>query len=123
MTMLPKQIIMVFNQVARPRLLLGYEAMVFQGFPMALMSSAIRSSKECLLKDLAGNMVSLPVMLAVTMATISSMPWRQGACASASQADVADEDDVNAALAAFRLAVGKRCFDAESEGQSKTTKL
>ena len=117
MTMLPKQIIMVFNQVARPRLLLGYEAMVFQGFPMALMSSAIRSSKECLLKDLAGNMVSLPVMLAVTMATISSMPWRQGACASASQADVADEDDVNAALAAFRLAVGKRCFDAESEGQ------
>ena len=41
-------------------------------------------------------------------------------CLSASQADVADEDDVNAALAAFRLAMGKRCFDAESEGQSKT---
>ena len=53
--------------------------MALQGFPIAViddMAGTLRDDlKEPLLTDLAGNMVSVPVMLAIAMSTFASVSW------------------------------------------------
>ena len=75
---LPNQMMMVFADGHPHRLLLGREALVLQGFPSGKqsLSELIEKTPEALMADLAGNMVSTPVMLAMAMAAISSVSWR-----------------------------------------------
>ena len=77
-TVLPNQLQMVFAQGQPFRLLLGREALVLQGFPSqdATLSELIGSFSENQMADLAGDMVSTPVMLAMAMAAISAVSWR-----------------------------------------------
>ena len=54
--------------------------MALQGFPIAViddMAGTLTASdlKEGFLTDLAGNMVSVPVMLAIAMSTFASVSW------------------------------------------------
>ena len=54
--------------------------MALQGFPIAViddMAGTLTASdlKEAFLTDLAGNMVSVPVMLAIAMSTFASVSW------------------------------------------------
>ena len=103
-TMLPGQLL--FVELTRPpRFLLGREALVMQGFPATPFlrkfaeqgySAAVdpmppapsevkkkrrRSDKpwltEALMTDLAGNAMALPVLLAITQAALTAVPFRQ----------------------------------------------
>ena len=76
--MLPSQMLMVFAPDQPFRLLLGREALVLQGFPSQdpTLSELIDSFPESQMADLAGNMVSTTVFLAMAMAAISAVSWK-----------------------------------------------
>ena len=76
---LPSQMMMVFAPGHPFRLLLGREALVLQGFPSEdpALSELIGAFPEAQMADLAGNMVSTPIMLTMAMAAISSVSWRE----------------------------------------------
>ena len=77
-TVLPMQMLMVFAPEQPFRLLLGREALVLQGFPSQdpTLSELIRAFTENQMADLAGNMVSTTVFLAMAMAAISAVSWK-----------------------------------------------
>ena len=83
---LPNQMMMVFTAGHPFRLLLGREALVLQGFPSEdpSLSELIASASEAQMADLAGNMVSTPILLALAMAAISSVSWKERPRAQAS---------------------------------------
>ena len=71
---------MCSSDLREPRILLGRESLALQGFPIDVLDEMGDSGKkdylrEPLLTDLAGNMVSTPVMLAAVMATMASVSW------------------------------------------------
>jgi hypothetical protein len=70
---------MLFDEDETPRLLLGREALWLQGFPILEKSVApvLEDESESFLTDLAGNMVSTPVLLALLLSTMSALSWRQ----------------------------------------------
>ena len=98
-TMMPGQI-MVLSEQVEPRLMLGEESLLFNGFPFALMP-ANRQWTQSLLTDLSGNMVSLPVLLALIQSTLTAVPWQ----AIADAPEVADDSDVEMALSFFESVV------------------
>eukprot|EP00972_Heterocapsa_arctica_P021363 3145544-Heterocapsa_arctica.AAC.1 len=51
----------------RDRLLLGYEALRLQGFPVSLVDSSYEQPSDPMMGDLAGNAFSATVVLAVTL--------------------------------------------------------
>ena len=59
--------------IETPRPLLGREAMMFQGWPIALVELDQSWITDSFLYGLAGNAVACPVMLAILMATISAI--------------------------------------------------
>ena len=75
----PGQLMMLFDEDETPRLLLGREALWSQGFPILEKSVApvLEGENESFLTDLAGNMVSTPVLLALLLSTMSALSWRQ----------------------------------------------
>ena len=78
-TILPKQVCMVFPDDAEPRLLLGVEALALSGFPRDFCGvplDFVYDYGDRFLLDLAGNMVSTPVLLGMAMAAITSLSWR-----------------------------------------------
>ena len=83
---LPNQMMMVFAPGHPFRLLLGREALVLQGFPSEdpTLSELIAAFSEAQMADLAGNMVSTPIMLTMAMAAISAVSWRERPRAQAS---------------------------------------
>ena len=89
---MPAQMMMVFADGQPYRLLLGREALVFQGFPIAdpSLSELIEATTESLMADLAGNMVSTPVMLMMAMAAISSASWKHATPSVQAASSVAD---------------------------------
>ena len=78
-TVTPGQLMMLFDEDETPRLLLGREALWLQGFPILEKSVApvLEGESESFLTDLAGNMVSTPVLLALVLSTMSALSWRQ----------------------------------------------
>ena len=77
-TVLPHQMLIVFATGQPLRLLLGREALVLQGFPSQnkSLSELTSETSETAMANIAGNMVSTTIMLAVAMAAISSVSWR-----------------------------------------------
>ena len=58
------------------RFVLGRESLALQGFPIELLEhSMFAKFPESKLQDLAGNMVSTTVFLAIMMATVCSVSW------------------------------------------------
>ena len=62
--------------------MLGIEAMIFQGWPIAGMEVPAWV-RDQLLQNLAGNAVCPPVMLGLVMAALKSITWRVPAAAAA----------------------------------------
>ena len=60
----------------KERLMVGREALLFQGFPINCMLEKLSEMPEKLSQDLAGNAVALPVSLALLMGTIFSVSWK-----------------------------------------------
>ena len=87
-TMLPGQLMWVESQ---QRILTGYEALIYQGFPILLYLAKARSlppacNSQSFLTDIAGNAMAFPVVLAIFQATLASVPWLPAH-------DSEDEDD------------------------------
>ena len=87
--------------------MLGIEAMIFQGWPIAgmVMPAWVRDG---LLQSLAGNAVSPPVMLGLVMAALTSISWRIPAAAAATESQqaasgAATDADVSEALGLMDL--------------------
>ena len=76
-TATPGQVTLVFQEAEKPRLLLGEEAMVLQGFPIAKVSDLVERTSNHVMADLAGNMVAVPVLLALMMAAVACVHWRE----------------------------------------------
>ncbi|CAJ1351093.1 unnamed protein product, partial [Effrenium voratum] len=112
-TMLPGQLL--FVELTRPaRVLLGQEALIMQGFPARRLLAELRHEidashgqsqrkwlTESLMTDLAGNAMSLPVLLAIWQAALAAFVLREPS-APVTQADV------HATLAALRVVQGGR---------------
>ena len=64
-------------------MLLGQEAMVPQGFPIAAVSYLVERTDNNVMADPAGNMVAAPVLLVLFMAAVACVHWRVGVCAAA----------------------------------------
>ena len=62
--------------IGAPRLMLGREALVVQGFPIGLRPDLTTEFTEGFMQDLAGNMMTLPVLLAMVVSTIAALPWK-----------------------------------------------
>lgn len=74
-TMLPNQQLWIdAPRLKHPRILLGWEALAFQGFPLGRRPDLMAFS-DGLMQELAGNAMSLPVVLALLMATLVAVPW------------------------------------------------
>ena len=72
---LPNQLLWLHLPSPRtPRLMLAYEAMLFQGWPIAKVQLPTWASAK-LLQQLAGNAVSTPVLLAVALSAFMSASW------------------------------------------------
>ena len=99
-TIVPKQVCMVFRHDAEPRIMHGAEALALSGFPRAYSGvplDFVHDYSSGFLMDLAGNMVSTPVLLGMAMAAISSLTWRD-TNANATEARTAAESETSAAL-------------------------
>ena len=105
-TMVPSQCLIVFDGVQPPRCLLGREALVLQGFPVddERIQGVIKDFSESFLQDLAGNMVAMPVLLALAAASVSSLTWRGRSTTDVTRA--VKEEDVANAWDAFQLCLG-----------------
>ena len=136
MAVAPKQVVLVFigqasgqtgaqacgqvggqasSQGGPARLLLGEETMILQGFPIANLPALVRETPNHLLNDLAGNAVSMPVLLALVMSTVSAVDWRRATIHDAPQ-----DSDVEVALEAFNMMLAA---PASAEPQGKTQSL
>ena len=58
--------------------MLGQEAMLLQGYPMACVPEQVANTSNNQLATLAGNAVSVPVLLALMMAAVAAVDWRPG---------------------------------------------
>ena len=105
-TLLPKQLLWMDEAVAGRdkggRLVLGREAMLLQGFPINPFLAKLEDvlpqmawfPSEALMFDLAGNAMSLPVILAVLQAGFASLTWKASVM-MADETPVALDEDLN----------------------------
>lgn len=94
---LPNQCLWVHLQPPRvPRLMLGREALLFQGWPISKVTDT-PLLKNRFLQDLAGNGVTLPVMLAIVMATCRAISWKDAV--ERRPGEASSTEDINHALA------------------------
>jgi len=115
-TQLPKQLqwlnwpmldeVDVFDASRVPRLLIGRESLLSQGFPIDKVKDLVNRTDEQFMSQLAGNMMSLPVVLALSMAFFASVSWREGAAADTPVSTQEDMDQVSKLLA--RITRGKK---------------
>ena len=125
-TMLPGQIL--WTQLAQPqsRLVSGFEAMLFQGFPIVpciarltdegfVAPQQVRNKKfpsDLLLQELAGNAMALPVVMSITQAALAAI-WLRPAQLQSSA------DSVQTALdAMLMLTEGLRPSEALDEADA-----
>ena len=84
------------------RLLLGREALMLQGFPVCSdeVSESLRHNavSEHLMHDLAGNAMTLHVLLAVTQSAVAALTWR----AATTENPTSAHDELDAAYALFK---------------------
>ena len=103
-----------------PRLLLGEEAMILHGYPIAAVSDLVARSSNNMMSDLAGNMASPPVILALMMASVAAVEWNKD---SGQQARLEEEEasQIGAAMFAFDLLAraGKRTPSQEKTNSKK----
>ena len=105
---------MLSKEAEKPRLLLGEEAMVLQGFPIAAVSDLVERTSNHVMADLAGNMVAVPVLLALLMSAVACVHWRE------EQNTPEDEpSDLEAALAAFNTLVRNDSIPGEAPAQKR----
>jgi hypothetical protein len=76
------------------RVLLGYEALRLQGFPVTLIDSSYEQPSDPMMGDLAGNAFSATVVLAVTLGVLCNI----GVFRPKPQLPTAHDQDITAAM-------------------------
>ena len=89
-----------------PRLQLGRESLILQGYPIAKIADLIEKTSERQMQEIAGNMMAAPIPLAILQAVMAALPWRV-ATSSASAPSHSTADDVELALSCFGLATNE----------------
>jgi len=122
-TVTPKQVVLVFKKGEPPRLLLGEEALLLQGLPVSAVSDQVAAATNAALADLAGNMVAVPALLVLLMATVASVEWAGNEVAAPDTATQRGQVAEQMALSAFQL-LGRRHNqdDAQAQGFKKKSK-
>lgn len=115
-TMMPEQQVLLTFESRPPRMLIGRESMLMQGFPLAKVQKLVETTEECVMMQLAGNMMATPVLLALLMSMFDCLVWKEssGACV---------QEDADNALQLFEMTVGGiEADDKEAEEQHPTPK-
>ena len=105
MCMMPGQVVWVdpdlmpCNRVAVPRLMLGRESLMLQGYPLIQIQKLVACTSELVMTQIAGNMMSSAVPLALLMSLFASLPWSSNAD---KVLDTCNADEVEAALSLVR---------------------
>jgi hypothetical protein len=128
---LPTQLMLITGSadgVEKPeqvRLLLGEEALIFQGFPTALLYNHPsfvplypNAMSNANMVDIAGNMVTLPILLALVLAAFSSVTWRAVKEGDEAAIESTEEEMASAASAVF-LALHRGSASAHVSGSQK----
>ena len=94
--------------------------MILHGYPIAAVSDLVGRSSNNMMSDLAGNMASPPVILALMMASVAAVEWNKD---SGQQARLEEEEasQIGAAIFAFDLLAraGKRTPSQEKTNSKK----
>ena len=74
---MPNQIPWITTSGHAPRVMIGRESMMAQGFPVALpgLENLIQNTSENTMASLGGNAMASPVVMALTQAVFASIPW------------------------------------------------
>ena len=83
------------------RLLLGREALMLQGYLVALVKEAVDTSSEALLTDLAGNAMAVPIVLAILVSASISLSWRKSDASETRQSTSEELESATALLSMF----------------------
>jgi len=79
------------------RLLLGREALMLQGFPVCRAGPHKDEVPERFLQDLAGNAMTLHVLLAVVQSAMAALTWKTGEPTQ----HISAKDELDSAYALF----------------------
>ena len=94
--------------------------MILHGYPIAAVPDLVARSSNNMMSDLAGNMASPPVILALMMASVAAVEWNKD---SGQQARLEEEEasQIGAAMFAFDLLArtGKRASSPEKKNSKK----
>ncbi len=107
-TLLPNQTMWIDIERSQPRVMLGREALLLQGFPLCRVAPLLDAGgfSERFLQDLAGNMVSLPVLLAILTGACAAVDWAgPSSHGSGESPPPATQDELAAALQLFDAVV------------------
>ena len=99
--LLPRQVLWLHVPGDEERLLLGREALMIQGFPLCKVGKHADEVSERLLQDLAGNSMTLHVLLAVVQSAMAALPWKKNG-SSAKSAAKEERDSAYALFSALR---------------------
>ena len=101
-TLILRQPVFVFAAGEPTRQLLGEEAFLFQGFPVASVSDLVAKTSNHLMVDLAGNMMAAAMFLLLLMTSMASVELC-GTSDDVPSDDSYDASDMRAALHSFSL--------------------
>ena len=79
---------------------------MFQGYPIAQIPETMAATEEKVLEEIAGNMMSGPLLLALLQSMLAAMPWR--ATLATTHTTMANVDD---AMALYTTSVARRSSD------------
>ena len=107
------------------RIMIGEEALIFQGFPTSKLFDNPSFSPifpdvqtNATMADIAGNMVTLPILLALVLSAFSSVTWRAVKEGDEAAVESTEEEIEFAASAAF-LALTRSSGSAHVSGGQK----
>jgi len=76
---MPAQVVWVEVPKQQPRLLLGREALLLQGYPTGKIPKVVEATSELVMQGIAGNMMSSVIPLAILQAAFAALSWRDAA--------------------------------------------
>ena len=108
---MPAQVVWLEPIHGQPRLQLGRESLLIQGYPTAKIPALVARTSEAVMQGIAGNMMASVVTLAILQSTVAAVPWR-----SAMPCTNTTEHDVSFALSTFGLSTNASDSLEEQQG-------
>ena len=108
---MPAQVVWVERSGMQPRLLLGSEALLVQGYPTAKIPNLCAGVSERLKQDIAGNMMASPIALAILQSFATAVDWQH-----VPQAATSSEADVQLAMSVFAVSNNSTADAGEHAG-------